>query len=301
MSIAKQMGPREWLMLIALSVLWGGSFFFNGVAVKELPPITIVTARVVLGAIILLIITRMMGLKLPRDRATWTSFGIMGMFNNIAPFCLIVWGQTQIASGVASIFNAATPLFTVLVAHFMTADEKMTPAKVLGVVVGFIGVAVMIGPSALLGHSSSFLGQLALIGATISYAFTSIYGRRFKAQGIEPLTIATCQLSAASLVLIPMALIIDTPWQLAVPSSATIGSLLAIASLSTALAYMLYFRILASAGATNLSLVTFLIPVSAILLGVLILGESLESKHFAGMALIAAGLAAIDGRLLQRR
>jgi drug/metabolite transporter (DMT)-like permease len=299
-SIAKQMGPREWLMLIALSILWGGSFFFVGVAVKELPPITIVAIRVALGAFILLTICRLMGLKLPRDIATWKSFGLMGMFNNIVPFCLIVWAQTQIASGVASIFNAATPLFTVLVAHVMTQDEKMTPLKMLGVVIGFVGVAVMIGPAALLGDGTSVFAQLALVGATVSYAFTSIYGRRFKALGIEPLTITTCQLTAASVVLIPLSLLIDTPWTLAMPSAATVASLIAIAALSTALAYMLYFRILATAGATNLSLVTFLIPVSAILLGVLFLSEHLEVKHLIGMALIAAGLVAIDGRLLKR-
>jgi drug/metabolite transporter (DMT)-like permease len=300
MAIQKQMDGREWAMLIALSVLWGGSFFFIGVAVKELPPVTIVTLRVGLAVIALHLVCRIMGLKLPRDGRTWRAFFGMGLLNNIIPFCLIVWGQTQIASGVASILNATTPLFTVIVAHMLTADEKISGNKLAGIIVGFAGVATMIGPSALSGAGSSLWGQLAILGAAISYAFAGIFGRRFKTMGVAPLMTATGQLSASTLMLVPLALIIDQLWTLGMPSLCTWGAMIGIALLSTALAYLLFFRILASAGATNLALVTFLIPVSAILLGSLVLGETLELKHFAGMALIAAGLVAIDGRLLKR-
>lgn len=297
MAIQKQMDAGEWGMLVALSLLWGGSFFFIGIAVKELPPVTIVTLRVSMAAVALLIVCRIMGLHLPRQWAVWRAFFGMGLLNNIIPFCLIVWGQTHIASGLASILNATTPLFTVIVAHFLTADEKMTGNKLAGVLIGFVGVATMIGPAAFGGAVSSLWGQIAILGAAISYSFAGIFGRRFKAMGVPPLMTATGQISSSTLMLIPAALLIDKPWTLAMPSLGTWGALIGIALLSTALAYLIFFRILATAGATNLALVTFLIPVSAILLGSLILGEQLEIKHFAGMAMIAAGLAAIDGRL----
>ncbi|WP_173995001.1 DMT family transporter [Agrobacterium tumefaciens] len=297
MAIQKQMDASEWGMLVALSLLWGGSFFFIGIAVKELPPVTIVTLRVSLAATALLIVCRIMGLHLPRQWAVWRAFFGMGLLNNIIPFCLIVWGQTHIASGLASILNATTPLFTVIVAHFLTADEKMTGNKLAGVLIGFAGVATMIGPAAFGGAISGLWGQIAILGAAISYSFAGIFGRRFKAMGVPPLMTATGQISSSTLMLIPAALLIDKPWTLAMPSLGTWGALIGIALLSTALAYLIFFRVLATAGATNLALVTFLIPVSAILLGSLILGEQLEIKHFAGMAMIAAGLAAIDGRL----
>ncbi|WP_332302581.1 DMT family transporter [Rhizobium sp. GR12] len=300
MAIQKQMDAGEWGMLVALSLLWGGSFFFIGIAVKELPPVTIVALRVSLAAVALLIVCRIMGLHLPREGAVWRAFFGMGLLNNIIPFCLIVWGQTHIASGLASILNATTPLFTVIVAHFLTTDEKMTSNKLAGVLIGFVGVATMIGPAAFGGAAFNLWGQLAILGAAISYSFAGIFGRRFKAMGVPPLMTATGQISSSTLMLIPAALLIDKPWTLAMPSLGTWGALVGIALLSTALAYLIFFRILATAGATNLALVTFLIPVSAILLGSLILGEQLEIKHFAGMAMIAAGLAAIDGRLFRR-
>jgi drug/metabolite transporter (DMT)-like permease len=300
MAIQKQMDAGEWGMLVALSLLWGGSFFFIGIAVKELPPVTIVALRVSLAATALLIVCRIMGLHLPRQWAVWRAFFGMGLLNNIIPFCLIVWGQTHIASGLASILNATTPLFTVIVAHFLTSDEKMTGNKLAGVLIGFVGVATMIGPAAFGGAVSNLWGQIAVLGAAISYSFAGIFGRRFKAMGVPPLMTATGQISSSTLMLIPATLLIDKPWMLAMPSLGTWGALIGIALLSTALAYLIFFRILATAGATNLALVTFLIPVSAILLGSLILGEQLEVKHFVGMAMIAAGLAAIDGRLFRR-
>lgn len=301
MAVRRHMNATEWALLVALSVLWGGSFFFNGITVRELPPVTIVTLRVSIAAVALFMICRLMGHRWPTDKRVLPAFFGMGLLNNIIPFCLIVWGQTQIASGVASILNATTPLFTVIVAHMLTADEKLTINKLVGIIIGFAGVATMIGPSALTGESSSLWGQLAILGAAISYAFAGIFGRRFKAMGVPPLVTATGQISASSLVLIPMALVIDQPWSLAMPSGTAWAALFGIALLSTALAYFIFFRILSSAGATNLALVTFLIPVSAILLGSLVLGEQLEAKHVIGMAMIAAGLVAIDGRLFRRK
>jgi drug/metabolite transporter (DMT)-like permease len=290
------MTSREWSLLLALSVLWGGSFFFNGVAVKELPTFTVVVARVALAAAILLVALRLMGAGLPRDGRVWAAFFGMGFLNNVVPFCLIVWGQSHIASGVASILNATTPLFTVVVAHMLTSDEKMTGGRLVGVLVGLVGVAVMIGGTALASLGVNVVAQLACLAGAISYAFAGVFGRRFKTMGVTPMQTAAGQVTASSVMLVPVMLLVDKPWTLAAPSTAAILALIGVAALSTALAYILYFRILATAGATNLLLVTFLIPVSAILLGVLVLGETLQLKHFVGMALIGVGLGAIDGR-----
>ena len=298
-AINRSMGPLEWALLLALSVLWGGSFFFTALAVRELPPLTIVALRVGLAALLLLAVNRLMGVAMPRDGRVWSAFFAMGLLNNVVPFCLIVWGQTHIASGLAAILNATTPLATVVVAHLLTPDEKMTGNRLAGVLVGLLGVVVMLGPSLLDGLGTNLLAQLACLAAAISYACAGVYGRRFQRMGVPPMTTATGQVTASTLLLLPVALAVDQPWTLAAPSLTAWGAVLGIAALSTALAYVLYFRILATAGATNLLLVTFLIPVSAILLGVLVLGERLAALQLIGMALIAAGLAAIDGRLLR--
>jgi drug/metabolite transporter (DMT)-like permease len=295
-SVNRPMTSLDWALLLSLSVLWGGSFFFVGIAVKELPPLTIVLLRVALAAIALHAVVLVMGERLPAKPEAWRAFFAMGLLNNVVPFILIVWGQTRIASGLAAILNATTPLFTVIVAHIFTADEKMTGGRLFGVVAGFVGVAIMVGGAALQAFGVELLAQLAILLAAVSYAFAGVFGRRFGAMGIAPLATATGQVTAASVVLTPFTLIADRPWTLPWPSTGTIGALGGLALLSTALAYILYFRILASAGATNLVLVTFLIPVSAILLGVLFLGETLQAKHILGMVLIGVGLAAVDGR-----
>jgi drug/metabolite transporter (DMT)-like permease len=300
MTTQKVMGAQEWAMLLILSVLWGGSFFFIGIAVKELPPLTIMMLRVGCAALTLHLVIRLMGQWMPRDPKVWLAFAGMGLLNNVIPQTLIVWGQTQIPSGLASILNATTPLFAVLVAHVFTSDEKMTGKKLAGVIVGFIGVAIMIGPEALSGLGSHILAQLAILLASAFYGISGVYGRRFKQMGVTPMMTATGQLTASTLMLTPLALLVDHPWTLTQPSLAAWSAIAGLAILSTALAYLIFFRILASSGATNLMLVTFLIPVSAIFLGSLFLGEQLEAKHFIGMACIAAGLAAIDGRLLAK-
>ncbi len=298
-SIKAAMGAREWAMLVALSVLWGGSFLFVGVAVKELPPLTIVVLRVGLAALALLAVLRVVGIAMPREPRVWTAFLCMGFMNNAVPFTLIVWGQGHVESGVASIFNATTPLFGVIVAHAWTSDEKITPGRLAGVIVGFAGVVAMMGGGeALRSFGTEALAQAAFLAAALFYAFSGVYGRRFKTMGVEPLATAAGMLIASTCMLAPAALVIDRPWTLAAPSLATVVSILGLAVLATALAFILYFRLLATAGATNLLLVTFLIPVSAIVLGATLLGERLEARHFAGMALIGLGLAAIDGRPL---
>jgi drug/metabolite transporter (DMT)-like permease len=298
-TIERTMAAREWGLLLALSVLWGGSFFFVGVAVLELPTFTIVALRVALAALALLFVVRISGLGMPAERRVWQAFFGMGLLNNAVPFCLIVWGQAHIASGLASILNATTPLFTVMVAHVLTADEKLTAARTAGVVIGFAGVVLMIGPDALQGFGSDVLAQLACVAAALFYACAGVYGRRFRPMGVAPLQTAAGQLIASSILLAPIALLLDRPWALPIPGAATWAAMAALAIVSTAIAYILYFRILAQSGATNVLLVTFLVPVSAILLGALVLGERLALRHFIGMALIGVGLAAIDGRLLR--
>ncbi|WP_298726457.1 DMT family transporter [uncultured Ferrovibrio sp.] len=295
-----QMDNRAWAGLLFLSVLWGGSFFFVGVAVSEVPPLTIAAVRVLLAAAILLLVLRLSRLQLPRNRGMIGSFLVAGLLNNAVPFSLFFWAQSQIPSGLASILNAMTPIFTVLVAHILTRDEKLTTGRLMGVLVGFAGVTVMIGTDLTSGLGSNVLAQCACLLATLSYALGAVFSRRFKRLGVTPMQVAGGQFVASSAILIPVALLVDQPWQIAPPSWQAIAAIVALAMFSTALGFVIYFRVMASAG-SNVNLVTLLVPVSAILLGVLVLGESLELRHLAGMAAIALGLLAIDGRLFRRR
>ena len=283
-----------------LPFLWGGSFFFVGVAVRELPTFTVVVARVALAALILLAVLRLRGIAMPTEAGVWRAFFVMGFLNNVIPFSLLVWGQAHIASGVAAILNAATPVATVVVAHFLTADERMSGLRVAGVLVGVAGVGVMVGFEAMETTGLAVWGQAACVSAAIAYAFAGVYGRRFKAMGISPMATATGQVCASSLVLLPLMAVVGQPWTLPLPGMATLASLVGVAALSTALAYILYFRILATAGATNLLLVTLLIPATSIALGVTFLDETMRMSHFIGLAVIGCGLLAIDGRLFCR-
>jgi drug/metabolite transporter (DMT)-like permease len=301
------MNATEWALLLVLAVLWGGSFFFGKVALAVFPALTLVALRTGLAALALLLFLALRGIALPLSLALWGRFLVMGLLNNALPFALINFGQTQIDSGLAAILNATTPLFTVLLAHLVTEDERLTRNRIAGVALGFAGVVVMIGPAALRGpHLGALglagLGKLAVVGAAASYACAGLYGRRLS--GLPPVANACGMLVASSLVMLPVALLVDG-------TAGFVGGLAAglpiwaavagLALLSTALAYIVYFRLLATAGATNLLLVTFLIPVSALLLGGLVLGERPDWTSLAGMALIFLGLAAVDGRLLGRR
>jgi drug/metabolite transporter (DMT)-like permease len=290
------MTEAEWTMLLTLSALWGSSFFFFKVLVAQIPPFTVVLGRVGLAAIILnlfLLVRRdPMTAKLPLGQ-----FIIMGILNNVIPFSLIVWGETRVSSGLASILNATTPVFTVVAAHFLTRTERLTWARAIGVLFGVLGVVVLVGPDAVRGLTSESLpGETACLLAALSYAFAGIYGRRFK--GLPSFHVATGQITGATLVMLPIAAITERFWTLPPPSGTVWGAFAGIALLCTVLAYILYFRILATAGATNLLLVTFLLPISALLLGSLVLGEYIQPTAFLGMALIGAGLAAIDGRAI---
>ncbi len=295
-AINKSMTASQWATLLTLSLLWGASFFFIGVAVKSLPVFTIVVARVAIAALILNLALHFSGMRMSLDLRLWGLFFAMAFINNAVPFSLISWSQSHIPSGLAAIVNATTPLFTVIVAHAFTSDERMTSGRLAGVVTGLAGVATMIGLDALETLGINIAAQIASLCAALCYASAAVFGRRFHQMSVSPLETATGQVTAASIMLIPVMLVVDQPWTLPMPGSGTIAALLAVAALSTALAYILYFRLLATAGATNVLLVTFLVPVVAILLGTAFLGEVLAPQHLLGMALIGLGLAAIDGR-----
>jgi len=291
-----KMSSSAWFWLIMLSIVWGGSFFFIEVCLRDLPTLTIVFFRVLLAAIALYIYLAITRTPMPTDPKIWRDFFGMGFLNNLVPFSLIVYGQTFIESGLASILNATMPIFTVILAHFLTRDERINSGKLLGVILGLIGVITLIGPEALKGFTGNVTGQLAVLAGAVSYAFAGIFGKRFR--GIPSSVTATGMLTCSAIMLAPIVAFVDKPWQYS-PSIVTIAALLGLAVLSTAIAYLMFFYVLNVGGATNVSLVTLLIPVSAVLLGALILGERLQWTAFAGMGFIILGLLAINGKLFQ--
>ncbi len=291
------MNTREWLLLVILSILWGSSFFFIKVTLEDLQPLTVVLGRVGLAAIALTTFVYLSGQRMPASPRIWGAFLVMGALNNLIPFSLIVWGETQIDSSLASILNATTPVFTVVLAHLLTAEERLTSNRVVGVLFGLCGVIVLIGPEVLRGLQLQGLGQLAVLGAAFSYSCAGIYGRRFKQ--LLPVVAAAGMLIGTTMMMLPLTLLLEQPWTLK-PNIVTWAALLSLGLFSTAIAFLIYFHILAVAGVTNVHLVTFLIPVSALLLGVFVLNERLDWNAFAGMALIFIGLAAIYGRLFSK-
>ena len=302
--IKLRMGPVEWALLLLLSVIWGGSFLLNGLALRSFPPIFIAASRVVIGAAALGIFAAATGRLNGGLLKYWHEFLVMGLLNNALPFTLIIWGQQQIASGLASILNASTPLFTVIVAHLWTQDERMSVARVSGIVVGLLGVAVIVGLDLFKGDLGSVPAQLAVVSATISYSFASVFGRRFSKSGLKPIETTIGQVAASSLVMVPLALVLTPPWTFDAPVPEAVFALVGLGILCTSVAFLIYFRLLASSGATNVVSVTLLIPFSAIAMGAIFLGEQLEASHFAGLALIILGLLILDGRvfgLLRKR
>jgi drug/metabolite transporter (DMT)-like permease len=292
------MDKSDWAILVTLALIWGGAFFFIGVAVRHVPPLTYVWLRLTIAAAAMWLFLKFKGEKLGLPRQVWGSILLLALLNNALPFTLFGWGQTHIASGLASILNATTPIWGVVVAHFLTSDERMTPRKIVGVLLGFGGVATMIGPTLLSNIGNDALAQLACVTASLSYALAAVWARRFKRMGLSPMSVTTGQLTAGAAMMLPLAVFVDRPWEHAVPPLSAWGAIVALALLCTAFGYVMYFRLIDSAGATNALLVTLLVPPTAILLGSLFLGEQLAPQDFAGLLLIGLGLAAIDGRLL---
>ena len=292
------MNRADWGVLVTLAVIWGAAFLFIGVAVKHVQPLTYVWLRLTIAAAGMWVVLRWKGQGLGLPREAWRSILLLALLNNAVPFSLFGWGQTHIASGLASILNATTPIWGVVVAHFFTSDERMTPRKIAGVMLGVGGVALMIGPTLLSNLGSSALAQLACVAAALSYALAAVWARRFRKQGLSPISVTTGQLTAGALIMLPLMLLVDQPWTHPMPPIEAWGSIIALALVCSAFGYVLYFRLIDSSGATNALLVTLLVPPVAILLGALFLGEVLAVQDFLGLGLIALGLAAIDGRAL---
>lgn len=292
------MTAREWTLLLALSLVWGGSFFYMAVALRGFPPLTIVLARVALAAAALLIAARIARLPMPRTRAAWLACAGMGLLNNALPFSLIVLAQTWIASGLAAVVNASTPIFAVLCAHWLTRDEKLTRNRLAGTLTGLAGVALLAGPAMWApGRGAELLGIALCLLACLSYGLSGVWSRRVKRAGLRPLSAAAGQCVASTLMMLPVVLILEPPWRLSAPPVEAVAALLALGLIATGLAYAMFYALLAGAGATNAMLVTLLVPVTALLLGTLVLGEVLLLRHVVGMAVIGAGLLLIDGRV----
>lgn len=291
------MTRRDWALLIVLSIIWGGSFFLTRILTEDLPALAISAGRVTVAALCLHAFLLIRGPRFPLRPRLLGAFLLLGFVNNALPFTLLAWGQSQIASSLAAILNACTPLMTAIVAHVALRDEKLTGARLAGVLIGLGGVAVMLGGGA--ARSGALWAQLAVLGAALSYATGTVFGRSFARFGLRPAQLAAGQTSGAAILLLPLMLALH-PSDALGGDAVTLAALITLGALCTAAAYLIYFALLARVGATNVTSVTFLVPVSAILLGVIFLGETLAPRHFAGMAAIAAGLALIDGRVLRR-
>ncbi len=295
---AQSMSTRNWVMLLLLGAIWGGSFFFASIAVTEIPPLVLVLFRVAIASAALWVYIAARRIPVAPAIPFVSAFFGLALLNNIIPFTLMFTGQTAIGAGLASVLNATTPFWTMLLANALLADERLTPARTLGVLLGIAGTAVMVGPGLLANLGGPVWAKLALLGTALSYACAAIFARRFRA--LPPELIATGQLTASTVVMIPVTLLLYDPATMFSASAGVWAAVLALALLATAFAYILFFSVLSSAGPSNASLVTLIVPVSAILLGAVFLGERVELFEIAGMVLIGVGLVVIDGRLLRR-
>lgn len=292
--------PVGWLLMAGLALIWGGSFVANRQALTALPVLTIVAVRVAGAAVALWLWIALRGLPVPRGGRWLTTCLVLGLLNNVVPFCLIVWGQTQIPSGLAGILNASTAVFAVLVAAAVFPDERLTPARGIGVALGLAGVIVAMGPKALAAFDLRSTAQLACLGAAVSYAIAGAYARN-ALKGVRPEVGAAGMLTAASALLVPVALLHDG-LPVAAPELPVLGALAYLSLVASALAYILFYAVLRLAGAGNLGLVTLLVAPVAILLGAMIFRERLTPGALAGFGLIALGLLVMDGRIpLPRR
>ena len=288
---------RSWLLLTALAFLWSVSFIFMKVAVADIPVLTLVLVRVALAALVLHVVVLAQRRRYPSGGAMLARYAAMGLFNNVLPFALIIYATARIGAGAASILNATAPIFALLIAHFVGGD-RITPARLAGIALGLCGVAVMTGLQALAGLTGETLAVAAMLLATICYGLSANIGRSF--HGIDPVVSAACQLTAATVLILPVALFVDRPWTLATPGAAAISAALALALASTALAYVLFFALISRAGGTNTMLVALLVPPGGVFFAWLVLGEAVTLEEAAGMLLIGLGLIVIDGRAHRR-
>lgn len=286
----------DWSRLLLLALLWGGAYFLTRISLPEVPPLTIVLARVGIAAVTLWIAVAVLRVRLPLDARLWGVMAVLGLINNAAPFALIAWGQQFVGTAVAAIVNGVTPLFTLVIAHFVLPGEKLTARRVAGLLLGLAGVAVLVGPDALAGLGRSTIGTLALLGGALLYGFAIVYARLHS--HVHPAILAAGQMTIATLMIAPLALALDRPWTLS-PSPHVLGAMALLGIASSGLGYLIYFRLIRDVGASNASLVTLMNPVFAALLAALILAEWPGANAWAGFTLIAAGLLVVDGRVLR--
>lgn len=288
------MGIRNFLWLMLLAVLWGPSFLFIKVAVGEIPPFTLVAGRVGLAAVLLYLILRLQRRALPRFGRIWLHFAVVGFFSNALPFTLFSWGEMHIDSALASILNGTTPLFTILLAHLLTSDDRLTPVKVMGSLLGFGGLVVLIAPSLLGGVRATTWGLIAATLAAASYGVATVYTRK-NLRGLPPLVGPTAQLLMATLYILPLALLIEQPFRQPLPTWPALASLLALSMVGTALAFVVYYYVIDRTSATYVSMVTYLVPVIGVALGIMVLNEKPAWNAYAGCALILLGVMVVNG------
>ena len=276
------------LLLLALGTIWGASYLFIKVIVAEVPAFTLVAGRLTLAAIILWGILRARRLSLPRTRQIWRAYAVLGFVGAALPYSLISWGEQYIPSGLAALLQSTTPIFTVILAHFLTDDERITIPKIIGVVVGFVGVGVLILPDLRQGLQADLLGQLAIVGSSLCYALTAIYIRS-RLQGQPPLVSATGQLMMGMVYMLPISLLIDRPFDLS-PSLPVLASWMMLTLLGTVVAYVIYFTLFERTSATFVTMVTYIIPVNSLLLGALVLNEPLNVTVLGSLVLILLGV-----------
>ncbi len=275
-----------WLLI--LGTVWGASYLFIKVGVAEVPALTFVTARLVLGAVIMWPVVKGLGYALPRSRSLWGSYVVMGLLSGALPYSLVTWGEVHISSGLAALLQATMPLFTVLLAHFWTADERLTPIRAVGVVVGFLGVGVLLLPELRRGFQAGLLGQVAVVVSSISYAAAAIFARN-RLRGQSPLVSTAGQLTAGAALMLPLSLVVDRPFHLA-PSLPVVASWLGLTILGTVVAYAIYYTLIERTSATFVSTVTYVIPVNGLILGAAVLGEPLNLTVLWSLALILLGV-----------
>lgn len=285
---------KNFLWILLLAAIWGPSFLFIKVAVQDIPPVTMVMARVALASLTLFLIIRAQGRKLPPLGRVWFHFAFMGFFAHALPFVLFSWGELHVDSALASILNGTTPLFTVILAHFLVADDRMTPLKLAGTLLGFAGLVALVAPSLLAGVQVETWGLLGMAVAAICYAVTIIYSRQHL-RGLPPLVAPAAQLMMAAIFLLPVSLVVERPYTLPFPSLPALASLLSLSLLGTAVAFTVYYHILEKMNASELSMVTYLMPVFGVALGVVVLGEKLNWNAYLGCALILLGVMTVNG------
>jgi len=276
------------LLLLILGTIWGASYLFIKVIVAEVPAFTLVAGRLTLAAIIMWGILRARGLSLPRSLRMWRAYAVLGVLGAAVPYSLISWGEQYISSGLASLLQATTPIFTVILAHFLTNDERVSIAKIMGASIGFVGVGILMLPDLRQGLQANLLGQLAIVGSSLCYAGAAIYARS-RLRGQPALVSATGQLTMGMVYTLPASLLIDRPFDLS-PSLPVLASWLVLTILGTVVAYVIYFTLIERSSATFTTMVTYIIPVNGLILGALVLNESLDVTTLGSLALILLGV-----------